>query len=61
MLSLALVSREHAKPGTEVTVVWGDHPGGDVAPDADLGLPRIRATVQPCPYNEFARAGYRQD
>ncbi|MFI6350431.1 aminomethyl transferase family protein [Streptomyces sp. NPDC050560] len=61
MLSLALVAPEAAKPGTEVTVVWGDHPGGDTAPDAELGLPRIRATVQPCPYNEFARAGYRQD
>ena len=61
LLSLALVAEADAKPGTEVTVVWGDHPGGDVAPDADLGLPRIRATVQPCPYNEFARAGYRQD
>ncbi|MFJ7241781.1 aminomethyl transferase family protein [Streptomyces olivaceus] len=61
MLSLALLSEEQAKPGTEVIVVWGDHPGGDVAPDADLGLARIRATVQPCPYNEFARAGYRKD
>lgn len=61
MLSLALLSEGDAKPGTQVTVVWGDHPGGDVDPDADLGLPRIRATVQPCPYNEFARAGYRQD
>ncbi|MFD7811522.1 aminomethyl transferase family protein [Streptomyces sp. NPDC059785] len=61
MLSLALVSQEQAKPGTKVTVTWGDHPGGDVAPDAELGLNRIRATVQPCPYNEFARAGYRQD
>ncbi|WP_067899616.1 aminomethyltransferase family protein [Nocardia vaccinii] len=61
MLSLALVSEDMAKAGTEVTVVWGNHPGGDVAPDADLGLARIRATVQPCPYNEYARAGYRQD
>jgi vanillate/3-O-methylgallate O-demethylase len=61
MLSLALVSESVSKPGTEVTVVWGNHPGGDVAADADLGFPRIRATVQPCPYNEFARAGYRQD
>jgi vanillate/3-O-methylgallate O-demethylase len=61
MLSLALVSAERAKPGTEVTVTWGNHPGGDVDPEADLGLPRIRATVQPCPYNEFARAGYRRD
>jgi vanillate/3-O-methylgallate O-demethylase len=61
LLSLSLVSAEAAEPGTEVTVVWGNHPGGDVAPDADLGLPRIRGVVQPCPYNEFARAGYRQD
>lgn len=61
MLSLALVSEKAAVPGTEVSVVWGDHPGGDVAPDADLGLPVIRATVQPCPYNEFARAGYRRN
>lgn len=61
MLSLALVAENASKPGTEVTVVWGNHPGGDVAPDADLGFPRLRATVQPCPYNEFARAGYRQD
>jgi len=60
MLSLALVSEESAKPGTEVEVVWGNHPGGDVAAEADLGFPRIRATVQPCPYNEFARSGYRQ-
>ncbi|GAA3706568.1 aminomethyl transferase family protein [Streptomyces tremellae] len=61
LLSLALVAPDKAAPGTRVTVVWGDHPGGGVAPDADLGFPRIRATVQPCPYNEFARAGYRKD
>ncbi|PUB32286.1 vanillate/3-O-methylgallate O-demethylase [Promicromonospora sp. AC04] len=61
MLSLALVSQDVAVPGAEVTVVWGNHPGGDTAPDADLGFARIRATVQPCPYNEFARAGYRKD
>ncbi len=61
MLSLALVSEEDSKPGTEVTVVWGNHPGGEVAPDADLEGTRIRATVQPCPYNEFARSGYRAD
>ena len=61
MLSLALVSAEAAEPGTRVTVTWGNHPGGDTAPDADLGFPRIRATIQPCPFNEFARAGYRQD
>lgn len=61
MLSLSLLSEEDARPGTRVSVVWGDHPGGDVAPDADLMLPKINATVQPCPFNEFARGGYRQD
>ncbi|MDQ4114408.1 MAG: aminomethyl transferase family protein [Actinomycetota bacterium] len=61
MLSLALVSEDSSKPGTEVEVVWGNHPGGSVAVDAELGFARIRATVQPCPYNEFARAGYRKD
>ncbi|WP_169816324.1 hypothetical protein [Nocardia miyunensis] len=60
MLSLALLSEQAAVPGTEVTVVWGDHPGGEVAPDADLGLPVIRAAVQPCPLQR-ARAGYRRN
>ena len=57
MLSLALVDEAHAKPGTEVTLVWGDHPGDD----AEADFTTIRATVQPCPYNEYARAGYRRD
>jgi len=59
LLSLALLAQDSAKPGTEVQVVWGDSPGDGQASVA--GLPRIRATVQPCPFNEFARSGYRQD
>ena len=51
--------KENAAPGTEVSVVWGDHPGSGTAPEADLGFPRIRATGQPAPYNEFARTNYR--
>lgn len=59
VLSLALVNNAQAEPGTQVEVVWGEHPGPGTAPDADLGFPRIRATVQTSPYNEFARTAYR--
>ncbi|WP_017973077.1 aminomethyltransferase family protein [Actinopolyspora halophila] len=61
VLSLALVDNRFAEPGTEVSVVWGDHPGPGTAPDADLGFPRIRATVAPAPYDEYARTLYRGD
>jgi vanillate/3-O-methylgallate O-demethylase len=60
ILSLAVIDKEHAAPGAEVTVVWGDHPGPGTAPDADLGFPRLRATVRPVPFNEWARANYRR-
>jgi len=59
IVSLSLVDKKFATPGTEVEVVWGEHPGAGTAPDADLGFPRIRATVQPSPYDEFARTQYR--
>lgn len=58
-LSLSLVDRDLAAPGTRVEVVWGEHPGHGTAPDADLGFPRIGATVQPSPYDEYARTAYR--
>ncbi|KPI00189.1 glycine cleavage T protein (aminomethyl transferase) [Actinobacteria bacterium OK074] len=61
VLSLALLDKAHAEPGTEVSVVWGEHPGPGTDPDADLGLPRIRATVHPSPYDEHARTRYRRD
>lgn len=60
-LALSLVDAEFAAPGTRVEVVWGEHPGHGTAPDADLGLPRIGATVQPSPYDEYARTAYRRD
>jgi len=60
VLSLTLIDKRHAAPGTEVTVVWGDHPGAGTAPDADLGFPRVRATVQPAPFGEHARKAYRR-
>jgi len=59
--SLAVVDEAHAEPGTEVEIVWGEHPGAGTAPDADLGFPRLRATVQPSPFNEFAASEYRRN
>ncbi|WP_433381215.1 aminomethyl transferase family protein [Actinoplanes sp. CA-142083] len=61
VIALSLIDLEHATPGTQVEVVWGDHPGPGTPAGADLGLPRIRATVQPAPYNEHARTQYRRD
>jgi hypothetical protein len=59
VLALAVIDKRHAGPGTRVTVSWGEHPGPGTAPDADLGFPRIRATVAPAPYSDYARTAYR--
>jgi hypothetical protein len=58
---LTLIDQEYAAPGTEVSVVWGEHPGHGTDPDADLGFPRIRATVQATPFNQHARTLYRRN
>jgi glycine cleavage system aminomethyltransferase T len=60
ILSLSLIGKRHAEPGTEVIVSWGEHPGAGTAPDADLGFPQIHATVQPAPFDQHARKGYRR-
>ena len=60
-LSQALIDSAHAEPGTEVTVVWGEHPGRGTDPGADLGFPRIRATVRPSPFDRYARTEYRRN
>lgn len=59
VMALALVEHACATPGTQVQVVWGQHPGGDTPPDADLGFPRLRATVHPAPFDQNARTAYR--
>ena len=63
ILGLALVESAFAAPGTEVTVVWGEHPGpgADTPGNAEIGYKRMRATIQPAPYDEFARTRYRKD
>jgi vanillate/3-O-methylgallate O-demethylase len=59
-LPLSLIDHESAAPGAEVAGVWGEHPGPGADPDADLGFPRIRATVAPAPYDAHARTRYRR-
>ncbi|MFE4216248.1 aminomethyl transferase family protein [Streptomyces sp. NPDC056844] len=61
VLAQTLVDAESAAPGTEVEVVWGQHPGLGTDPGADLGFPRIRAIVQPSPFDRHARTDYRRD
>jgi glycine cleavage system aminomethyltransferase T len=60
ILSLTLIDKAHATPGTEVTVVWGEHPGPGTDPHAELGFDRIRATVAPAPIDDHARKAYRR-
>ncbi|MHA5052893.1 aminomethyl transferase family protein [Streptomyces sp. SD15] len=61
VLAQSLIDAAHAEPGTEVAVVWGDHPGSGTGPEADLGFPRIRATVRPSPFDRHARTQYRRN
>jgi len=49
--SLAVVDREYAEPGTEVSLLWGLSDGGAGTPLAETHVQtEIRATVQPAPY-----------
>jgi len=59
-MSLATVDADVAE-GSEVEVVWGEDPISkkpQVEPHRQV---RIRATVAPAPYHDYARAQYRQD
>ena len=60
VLALTLLNKEHAAPGTQVTVTWGEHPGAGRASDADLGFPKLRATVAAAPYDVYAATQYRR-
>jgi glycine cleavage system aminomethyltransferase T len=60
MLTLAMLDNEHAKPGDEVTFVWGQQPGTGYRPTVESHKQvEIRATVSPVPYSEVAREAYR--
>ena len=55
-----MVDVEHAEPGTEVTLVWGEEGGGSPKPTVERHKQaEIRATVAAVPYAEVARVAYR--
>jgi glycine cleavage system aminomethyltransferase T len=61
ILSLGTIDAEHAAPGTEVTVVWGEDEPSSKAQVEDHVPFEIRATVMPAPVVVNARTEYRSD
>jgi len=60
MLTLAILDAEHATPGTEVTLVWGEEDGGTAKTTVEPHVQtELRAIVSPVPYVETARTEYR--
>ncbi|HZF25701.1 MAG TPA: hypothetical protein VEZ88_05530 [Steroidobacteraceae bacterium] len=56
MLSLAMLKTEHATPGTQVVLMWGERGGGSRKPHVERHEQvQIRATVAPAPYSESVR------
>jgi glycine cleavage system aminomethyltransferase T len=59
MLTLAVLDAEHAEPGTEVTLVWGEEGGGTAKPTVEPHVQvEIGAVVSPVPYVEAVRRSY---
>jgi glycine cleavage system aminomethyltransferase T len=59
MLTLAMLDQSHSKPGTEVSLVWGEENGGTSKPTVERHVQtEMRAIVSPVPYAEVARANY---
>jgi glycine cleavage system aminomethyltransferase T len=60
MLTLAVLDAEHAEPGMEVTLVWGEENSGTAKPTVEPHVQtEMRAVVSPVPYVETARTSYR--
>ncbi len=59
-ISLASVDLEHCKPGTEVTVLWGENPNSRKPTVEKHRQIEVRATVAPCPYAQVIRDSYRK-
>ena len=60
MLTLAILDKEDAAMGDEVTFVWGEQSGtGSKATVESHVQKEIRAVVSPVPYSEVAREAYR--
>ena len=59
MLSLGFVEEQYAKPGTELTLVWGEESGGTKKSTVERHKQReMRVTVGPTPYAATVRETY---
>ena len=59
LLTLAMLDKEHAEPGTEVTFVWGEENGGTRKPTVERHVQtELRAIVSPVPYVDTVRKDY---
>ena len=59
MVTLAFVDADHAEPGTEIDLVWGEPDGGTTKPTVEKHRQiKIRGVVAPVPYSEVARTAY---
>jgi len=61
MLSLGIVDEQYAKPGTQLTLVWGEEDGGTRKTTVERHKQmEMRVTVGPAPYARPARESYHQ-
>ena len=59
-ISLAVVDANAAKPGTEVSILWGEPDGGSKKPTVERHIQtEMKATVHPCPISVTAREIYK--
>lgn len=60
-ISLAILDREVADAGGEVTVVWGEPDGGTAKPNVERHRQvKVRATIHPWPIHDASRNFYRR-
>ena len=61
MLSLGFVDEEFSKPGTQLTLVWGEENGGTQKTTVERHRQLdIRVTVGPVPYARVVRESYHE-
>jgi syringate O-demethylase len=61
ILTLAMLDSAYAKPGTKVTLLWGEPNGGTRKPTVEPHVQtEIHAVVAPVPYSEVARESYAE-
>lgn len=59
MLSLGIVEEQYAKPGTQLTLVWGEEDGGTRKTTVERHRQiEMRVTVGPAPYSRAVRETY---